>query len=508
MTHWTIGKRITAGGLLLLATLSGVVVFSLFGLRALDHRIESIQSHVLPGISAIGMANSSFMNCYSSLLIGKETKDEAARLQVVERANGHLAQAKEQLDIYNAAIESPEDRANFTELLHRLDDYLKVRAEYVTLLKEGKLAEATVFVTASLEPYNAKMRECFGTIIRWNANTGHEYAANMSAVSKRTMSGDIILSVIGLVLSLGCGFLLLRSVTRALVNLSGNLTAVSAQLSSSAAQVASASDALAQGSTEQAASLEETSASLEEMASITKQNSEGSLNAKKISSENRESADRGFAQMEQMRAAMGEIKASSHEIAKIIKTIDEIAFQTNILALNAAVEAARAGEAGAGFAVVAEEVRALAQRSAQAAKETAAKIEDAISKSDRGAQISEAVAGVLHQITDKTREVDGLVASIADASQEQSQGISQLNVAVGQMDKVTQDNASSAEETSSAAKELSLQAESLSAAVAELQKLAGQTHSTPIESATPPSVVRPTQPTPKRGSRLQPVLAA
>ncbi len=153
--------------------------------------------------------------------------------------------------------------------------------------------------------------------------------------------------------------------------------------------------------------------------------------------------------------------------------VAEIAFQTNILALNAAVEAARAGEAGAGFAVVAEEVRNLAQRSAQSAKETAEKIEVAIRNGDRGVQISEKVAGALHVIVEKARQVDELVGEIATASQEQSQGIGQLNMAVGQMDKVTQANSASAEETASAAEELNAQALSLSDNVADLRQLVG-----------------------------------
>jgi methyl-accepting chemotaxis protein len=167
------------------------------------------------------------------------------------------------------------------------------------------------------------------------------------------------------------------------------------------------------------------------------------------------------------------IKASSDEIAKIIKNIDEIAFQTNILALNAAVEAARAGEAGAGFAVVADEVRALAHRSAQSAKETASKIESAISKTTEGVRISGSVQDSLRQIVTKVREVDGLVSEVAQASREQNQGISQVTSAVGEMDKVTQGNAANAEETASAAEELNAQAEMMRETVDELQKLVG-----------------------------------
>ena len=184
--------------------------------------------------------------------------------------------------------------------------------------------------------------------------------------------------------------------------------------------------------------------------------------------------------MAAMASAMDAIKLSSDNIAKIIKTIDEIAFQTNILALNAAVEAARAGEAGAGFAVVAEEVRALAQRSAQAAHETAEKIEDSIGKSQQGIVFSAKVSASLEEILGKARQVDDLIAEIATSSREQSQGIGQISTAVSQMDKVTQTNAAAAEESAAAAQELSAQATTLKSCVQGLLGLVnGRTENTP-----------------------------
>jgi methyl-accepting chemotaxis protein len=260
-----------------------------------------------------------------------------------------------------------------------------------------------------------------------------------------------------------------------LSRVSDSLNDGSNQVASAAGQVSSSSQSLAEGASEQAASLEETSSSLEEMASMTKRNSANSQKANDLAKQARTAADKSVGDMQAMSAAMQAIKVSSDDIAKIIKTIDEIAFQTNILALNAAVEAARAGEAGMGFAVVADEVRNLAQRSAQAAKETAAKIEGAIGKTAQGVQISGKVAEALNEIVAKARQVDELAAEVASASREQTQGITQINTAVGQMDKVTQSNAANAEECAAAAEELNAQAETMKQSVGDLLKLVGGT---------------------------------
>ena len=206
---------------------------------------------------------------------------------------------------------------------------------------------------------------------------------------------------------------------------------------------------------------------------MTRRNAENAGHARQLVRETRTAAESGHNDMQQMTAAVAAIKTSSDQIASIIKTIDEIAFQTNILALNAAVEAARAGEAGAGFAVVAEEVRSLAQRSAVAARETAAKIEDAVQRTGEGVRISDKVGSVLEDIVSRIRRTDDLITEIATASAEQSTGLGQLNTAVSAMDHVTQGNAASAAETASSAQELFQQASELVHAVDELNRLAG-----------------------------------
>ncbi|WP_415908403.1 methyl-accepting chemotaxis protein [Oleiharenicola sp. Vm1] len=309
--------------------------------------------------------------------------------------------------------------------------------------------------------------------------------------------------VVGTVLAMTLGLLVTRAIARPIQRVTAQLTAGAAQTAAAAAQVSTSSQSLASGASEQAASLEETGASLEELASMTKRNADSAASAKCLSGETRAAAEAGHTDMSEMRAAMNAIKTSSSDIAKIIKTIDEIAFQTNVLALNAAVEAARAGEAGAGFAVVAEEVRALAQRSAHSAKETASKIEVAIQNGEHGVRISGKVASSLDVIVAKARQVDDLVGQIASASSEQTQGIGQINAAVGQMDRVTQANAANAEETAAAAEELTAQSVTLTETVEDLHLLIdggqrSQVPSSTARAAGPKHLPRDAKPAPAR----------
>ncbi|MBI5376433.1 MAG: MCP four helix bundle domain-containing protein [Candidatus Schekmanbacteria bacterium] len=258
----------------------------------------------------------------------------------------------------------------------------------------------------------------------------------------------------------------------------------SQQVSSASGEISSGSQALASGASEQASSLEEISSNLHEMSSMTRQNSANSKEAKALSDSARESAAKGTESMSRLSSAIDKIKASSDETAKIIKTIDEIAFQTNLLALNAAVEAARAGDAGKGFAVVAEEVRNLAIRSADAAKNTAAMIEGSVKNSEEGVIINQEVLRNLNDINEQIHKVGAVMEEIAAASEQQTQGMEQINTAVEQMNQITQQNAANSEESASAAEELSGQAEEMRSMVSSFKLTAANSQMSNLTKKT------------------------
>jgi methyl-accepting chemotaxis protein len=265
-----------------------------------------------------------------------------------------------------------------------------------------------------------------------------------------------------------------RRVNATLRRMASELRQGAEQVVAASSQVSMSSQALSQGATEQAASLEETSASMEEMASMTRQNAENSGEASKLMADVDRQVLASNALLGEMVTAMGAIKESSAKVSKIIKTIDEIAFQTNILALNAAVEAARAGEAGMGFAVVADEVRNLAQRSAQAAKDTAVLIEESSANADQGHQKVEQVSAAIGQFTESVARVKAIADEVSQASRQQAQGIDQVTRAITEMEKVTQTTAATAEESAAASEELNAQAETSMQAVARLEDLVGR----------------------------------
>jgi len=272
-------------------------------------------------------------------------------------------------------------------------------------------------------------------------------------------------------LGVGLAIFFAAALSRQIRDIVDRVSLGATQIDESSTVLSNASQSLASSATQQAASLQETTSSLEEMSSQIKHNAANAGEAETAIDSARPLLEKGLEAMFRMNEAMEEIKQASQETSKIIKTIDDIAFQTNLLALNAAVEAARAGEAGKGFAVVAEEVRNLAQRSAEAAKNTSELIQHSQTSSDKGASVAGEVAESLESIEQSVNNVGDLVVEISTASKEQATGIEQLNVVMNQMDGVVQGNASSSEESASVAEELSSQASGMMDIVKEMSRL-------------------------------------
>jgi methyl-accepting chemotaxis protein len=292
-------------------------------------------------------------------------------------------------------------------------------------------------------------------------------ASSLSRSAFVVIAGLAAVIIIGIVMA----FIMTNGITRPILRVVVGLSEGAGKVSEASGQVSSASQELAEGAAEQAAAIEETSSSLEQMASMTKQNAENAKEANQLMNGTKETVSRASQSMDLLTTSMGEISKASEETSKIVKTIDEIAFQTNLLALNAAVEAARAGEAGAGFAVVADEVRNLAMRAAEAAKSTSILIEGTMKRVREGSELVAKTDGEFRRVAESVSKSGGLIGEISAASNEQAQGIEQVNRAVSGMDKTVQKNASSAEESASASEEMSAQARRLKEFVAGLVAL-------------------------------------
>jgi methyl-accepting chemotaxis protein len=471
MKTWTIGKRITIGFALLTLVSIAIGVTSFVSMTMLKRDASIMVNNCMPGVTIMAHIKDSVSQQYGYFERLIRTSDPSEEARLMEQFNGLFSDATELYKHYEGLIISEKNRDNYQRAMVARANYRKCVDELFKRINANDTAAAYQYLnTDFLEAYRV-YRGILAECVNFNETRSNEFGEGIENIISKSVIVVIVAIFAGIILSVAVAILIIRGTNKVLGAAITSIDDGSAQVASAASQVSSASNMLAEGASEQAASLEETSSSLEEMSSMTAHNAMSAQEAKKVADEMRAAADSSAEQMKQMQAAMDAIKESSTGISQIIKTIDEIAFQTNILALNAAVEAARAGEAGAGFAVVAGEVRNLAQRSAESAKETSAKIEGAIRNSDHGVAISAKVAESLNEIVEKARKMNGLVAEIASASQEQDKGIGQLTTAVQQMDKVTQSNASNAEETASASEELNAHADLLKETVVELLSL-------------------------------------
>jgi methyl-accepting chemotaxis protein len=470
---WTIKKRIALGfaSILILAALVGAI-----GLIAISHiqsNFGAIVDDALPGVTLAGKIKSLVVQRQLDLMCQLNAKTAAESKHYEEDAAACAGAALKSLQDFQATVFRADDRHAYQRVADVRGGYNNLYDAVLADGRAGRTNEALAKIDQSLQPAFTAYLTALDELFEQNAKYGQlasQRVQRTTRLANWSVTGLTLLAVLaGTVLA----WTTTSGLNRVLHRVAGEIDRASEEISLASGRISSSGQSLAQGASEQAASLEETSASLEEIASMTRRNAEHADHAKKLAAQTRSAADTGFTDMRDMSQAMDAIKSSSNNIGKIIKTIDEIAFQTNILALNAAVEAARAGEAGMGFAVVADEVRNLAQRSAQAARETADKIEDSITRSQRGVEISAKVAASLQEIVEKARTVDELLGQIAAASVEQSQGITQVNTAVNQLDQVTQTNASSAEENAGAAENLNTQAAALKSDVGALARLVG-----------------------------------
>lgn len=490
MAQWTIGKRLAVGFLAVLLITGALGIFALNKLHRINNESDIVVKDCLPGMYLAGQIETFVKDNYTHTLKHSIAPNAEAKSLIEQDMKATRDKITSILTEYEKTITIDEDRKLFSAMAPLRAKFLDVRDTVVLpLSKQQKTAEAMAAILEKLDPAYKTFLESAREVVAFNKRNGE--ATGMRITNEVSSSTFWITVGVGIAILLGAliATFITRGVGSALTSVASMLQGGAEQTASASLQVSSASQSLAAGASEQASSLEETSASLEELSSMTKQNADTAKQAHNLAMASATTASSGKAAMERMSAAISSIKNSSDQTAKILKTIDEIAFQTNLLALNAAVEAARAGDAGKGFAVVAEEVRNLAQRSAEAARSTATLIEQSQKNADHGVSVSVEVAQTLGAMGESAGKLQQLVNEVAEASSEQAKGIEQINTAVSQMDKITQTNAASAEESASASQELSAQAREMEAAVSDLLKLVGGASSSPAaiqpRSATP-----------------------
>ena len=472
MSTWTIPRRISFGfiTLVLLSLLLGGL--GLWRVLAVNKNVVNLATNSVPSVVTL---NKIIQLNNDSAKYVRKIVDQAADEKVVAASEASFTVARkgadELINAYEKLFSDSKDEQLFRAAQAARNTLMAASDKVIDLVRSKRVEEAVNLQRAEIEPVLDTATKNFNEDIDYNIKLAEDEAK--MAQEKVTASFWMILPTLATAGLLGAiiGWTIIRAVSRSLGLISDSLEDGATQTASASGQLSSASQSLAEGCQEQGSSVAETSAALEEMSVMIRSTADNAEKAKAFANDARLAAQTGAQTMVEMNTAMHAIEASSAEVAKIVKNIDEIAFQTNILALNAAVEAARAGEAGAGFAVVADEVRSLAQRSAAAAKETAEKIEAAIANSRRGSISCTKVGESLEEIVAKVASADALVAEISTAAKEQSQGIQQVGVAMTQLDKVTQGNATNAQQSASAAEQLNSQAHVMQDTVSFLRSL-------------------------------------
>jgi len=407
-----------------------------------------------------------------NILLTKDMEKRRAEKARIEEARSKYSEAFKKVEELTGQDDSKGQEA-INKVKTMQDTAGGLNNRVIDLALTEKDGEANDLLQKEARPAVRKWIEAVAALVKYQedrSQTRYEEAATAYTGARLLM---LIFGGIAVLLAGFIAFLITRSITKPLTEISQGITEGSNQIASAAGEVSSASQSLAEGASEQAAGLEETSSSMEEMSSMTRQNADNASQANTLMSETTQVVVEANQSMKELIGSMSEISRASEETGKIIKTIDEIAFQTNLLALNAAVEAARAGEAGAGFAVVADEVRNLAMRAADAAKNTSNLIEDTVKKVKQGSEIVARTNEAFGKVASGSKKAGQLIGEITAASQEQAQGIGQVSKAIAEMDRVVQQNAANAEESASASEEMNAQAEQFKTFVQALVALVG-----------------------------------
>jgi methyl-accepting chemotaxis protein/methyl-accepting chemotaxis protein-1 (serine sensor receptor) len=464
----TIGRKLALTGVFLTIMTIVLGVTALAGLSSMDKSLTSVTDDSLAGVSACTRVEADLLEMRGDIwrnIASTDAADRTHQEQEIQRLKDRL---KTDLASLQSGIFVDEGRELNRKIEPLLDRFYRAWDGIVELSRASKNEDAYRKYAAEAAPAYEAARAAIAAETEYSRTAGVKNGAEAHGRAAQTQWMVWVVLAISVLAGAGLSFAIVRSVNRALLRAVSELSSGAGQVASAARQIAASSQSLAQGSSEQAASLEETSASSEEINSMAQKNTENTRSAAELVAQLQAEFATTNSSLDGTVAAMQELNGSSEKISKIIKVIDEIAFQTNILALNAAVEAARAGEAGMGFAVVADEVRNLAQRSAQAAKDTASLIEESIAKSRDGKAKVDKVAAAIRGIAQASTKIQVLVDEVNVASQEQSRGIEQVSKAVTQMETVTQKTAAGAEESASASTELTAQAESLRSIVGRL----------------------------------------
>jgi methyl-accepting chemotaxis protein/methyl-accepting chemotaxis protein-1 (serine sensor receptor) len=473
--NMTIGKKLMMGVGSLVLVASCIALSSLYSTARLGD--ELARSTTITGKKLVlGGQIAAAMVSYRASLRGGVVHSLRGNVSRVGEMQKEYEKSRksiqDNLAILKPMISSEKEKAQLEAVEYWGSKYTEKFEATLQLCQDGKPEEAYGLLAGAFHTIGVAMEKAAEEYIEIQK----QEQLDITARGVKKVQTARLLGIVSILFALGVGGVVVFAVREVTLSLRGITKEVhdgARQIEQASAQVSASSQSLAQGASEQAASLEETAASGEEVTSMTKKNAENSKSAAEVMATVDQKVAEGNQRLDQMVASMAEITASSGKISKIIRVIDEIAFQTNILALNAAVEAARAGEAGMGFAVVADEVRNLAQRSAQAAKDTAALIEDSITKSNEGGASLNQVAEVIRSITASAGKVKIMVDEVSMGSDEQAKGIQGISAAIVQMQQVTQSTAAQAQESAAASEEMSSQAETLNRIANQLTTMVG-----------------------------------